>query len=69
MCQIFFLLRGATTSRVLCSVNSILGLAVTIRESSLTQLYDPGSRLAVTEEIVCLKENLESELILGQWEV
>ena len=36
-------------------------------ESSLTRQYDPGSRsvkaLAAPEEIVCLKENFESDLI------
>ena len=39
-----------------------------IMESSLTRQYDPGSRsvkaLAAPEEIVCLKENFESDLIL-----
>ena len=37
-------------------------------ESSLTRKYDPGSRsvkaLAAPEEIVRLKENFESDLIL-----
>ena len=37
-------------------------------ESSLTRQYDPGSRsvkaLAAPEEIVRLKENFESDLIL-----